>query len=125
MKERKLNEIEFQTPGEQVEGRLVQARPIRYKDGGVNIDYLVKRPDGVVVSFRGASMLNKLIFPDDVGCVVRITYRGVDGKPVAENMSPKKIFEVQVDEDSKPKATPAPKQVATDGTEITDEDIPF
>ncbi len=133
MKTRMLKEIEFLTPGEQVEGRLLSAIPIRFKDGGVNMDYLVRRDDGHVVHFKGASMLNKLLFRDDVGKLIIVTYRGTDGAPVKEGMSPRKIFDVQVDEDSKipPMSSKLPTFAGLNpnGLDsdpgITDDDIPF
>ena len=120
MKMRTLKEIEFATPGEVVEGRLLQAIPVKYRDGGVNIDYLVKRLDGGICTFKGSSQLNKLLSRFDVGLLILVKYLGKDVAPVAEGMSPKKLFEVSVDEDSRVGTSPAAKTDA-----ITDDDIPF
>jgi hypothetical protein len=122
MKTRILKEIEFNTPGEVVEGRLMAANIIRYKDGGMNVDYLVRCDGRGIVGFRGSSMLNKLLFADDLGKLVIITFRGLDAKPVADGMSPRKIFDVQVDEDSKVKFENGRKGDGDSG--ITDDDLP-
>ena len=121
LSQRNLKEIEFVQPGEMVEGRLLSATPMRYRDGGTNVDYLVKRLDGGICTFKGTSMLNKLLSRFDVGLVISVRYLGKDGAPVADGMSPKKLFEVMVDENSKLTAGGSKPDPLT----ITDEDIPF
>jgi hypothetical protein len=116
---RTLKEIEFATPGEVVEGRLLSVTPVKYRDGGVSAEYLIKRTDGVICTFKGSAMLNKLLSVSDVGLTIQVKYIGKDGAPVPDGMSPKKIFEVCVDEESTPQNRPA----VDPG--ITDADIPF
>jgi hypothetical protein len=124
MKLRHLKEIEFATPGEVVEGRLMMATPVKYRDGGTNVDYLVKTEGRGLLAFKGSAMLNKLLFPSDLGCLVSIKFVGLDAAPAKEGMSRKKIFEVKVDEDSKVASAPHAKS-AGDSLTITDDDIPF
>ena len=117
LKTRTLNEIEFNAPGITIVEYLIAANVVKFRDGGSNVTYLIKRKTGGVVdSFQGSSVLNKLLHRSDVGCYVEVKYLGLDAAPVATGMSPKKLFDVGVDDEDRIDGTrPAPAPADQDG----------
>jgi hypothetical protein len=70
-----------------------------------------------MVSFLGTYQINAKLRREDVGHVVDVRCEGSDPK-VARNGKPMKLFKVLVSERTAP-------GYAHDGTQITDDDIPF
>lgn len=119
LKERVVKEEKFEVKGTVISGRLLSANRVKYQDGGSNIEYLIRSAaNGHPTIVRGTSDINRKLFRGDVGCLIEITYVGTDESTAVDGRNAKKIFRVSVDEETKPVRT-------GDGTEITDDDIPF
>ena len=119
LKERQVVEISWEKAGTVVTGHLLRIQKVRYADN-VGIKYLVKSPEGKLVTFKGASKLDVFLTKADLGKDIEVTFLGNDAKEPKPGMSPAKLFRVAVDEESKPVAADDP-----DDTGITDDDIPF
>jgi hypothetical protein len=118
MKEREAPILfEFKAPGDFLEGELLSFDKIKITDRDT------KQPKMVIqytfasgektVKCLGTYDLNTKLRPSDVGLWVEITFKDTDTHK--NNM---RIFSVKIEE--KPKAA-----AFSDGTQITDEDIPF
>jgi hypothetical protein len=112
LRERQLHEVKWNEKGTTVLGRLLRAQKVAYNDGP-GMKYLVREPNGRLVSFPGTTRINMLLTGDDLGKLIEVAYVGDDSADPRPGMSRAKIFRVSVDEESKDPAV------------ITDEDIPF
>jgi hypothetical protein len=114
---------EFKEPGTTVIGRLISIAEIEVKGRPV-IQYTLALDDKRV-KFLGTYDLVQKLNSTHRGMSVRIKYLGTDPS-VSRNGNEMKIFDVQV-RDDRPYRSVAPASVRRldDGTQITDEDIPF
>jgi hypothetical protein len=118
MKEREAPILfEFKAPGDFLEGELLSFDKIKITDRETKqlktvIQYTFACGDKTVKCL-GTYDLNTKLRPSDVGLWVEITFKDVDAHK--NNM---RIFSVKIEE--KPKSA-----AFSDGTQITDEDIPF
>lgn len=109
--------IQFST-GDVVEGMLVGIERVLIK-GKSGVRYTVQEDGGALVAFIGTYQLNTKLRIDDKGHRVDIRCVGED-VTVKRGDNCMKVFEVRVSDERVKAAT-----AITDGTEITDEDIPF
>jgi len=109
--------VQFST-GDVVEGVLMMADRVTVKEKPC-IRYTVRQDDGLYVQFLGTHQLNLKLRPEDRGHYVSIRCEGED-VTVKKGDNCMKVFKVLISE------KPAVSGVTfTDGTEITDNDIPF
>jgi len=112
LRERELEEVKWDSKGDVVLGRLLRAVKVQYDDGP-GMKYLVRKPDGRLVTFPGTTRINMLLTGDDLGKLIEVAYIGEDTREPRPGFNRAKVFRVSVDEESKDPAV------------ITDEDIPF
>lgn len=118
MKERAAPVLfEFKAVGDLLEGELFAVDKIKIKDRDTGqpkfvMQYTFITEGDVVMKCLGTYDLNTKLRPSDVGLWVEICFKSVD-----ESKNGMRIFSVKIEE----------KRVATftDGTQITNEDIPF
>lgn len=126
MVERKAPELfQFKAEGEVIDGILIRVDPIMIKDKKTFqpkrvSQYTFQRTSGDVVKMLGTYDIDSKVMPGDVGRFVEIVYVG-ENREVKRGNNFMKVFRVQVED--KPAANAGNK--FNDGTEITDEDIPF
>lgn len=119
--ERKLQLIDWKTPGTKIGGFLVRANRVKFNDGGTAMRYLFQGKNGVMTSFPGATQLDLMIQRDDLGCYMEVHYKGEDtSRQMAEGRNRPKLFSVLIDTEERLQAV-----AAGDAPEITDDDIPF
>ena len=129
MEERHEPEFVRFDAGDLVEGVLLLRERITVKGKPV-IRYTLEKPTGLCVTFLGTANLISRLRTDDIGHFVQIVCKGED-QMVKKGDNFMKVFEVNVSKaavgklrvDSSGRVTGAAP--AGDGTEITDEDIPF
>ena len=119
--------VRFQT-GDVLEGVLLQRNRVTL-GGKPAIQYMLEKPNGMVVKFNGTADIIEKIQPGYVGHFLSITCIGED-QMVKRGENYMKIFEIYRSKEpvSKPNGSGqagASEPAAGDGTEITDADIPF
>jgi hypothetical protein len=114
--ERVVKMQKWDAPGDYVEGILIGLKKVRTKEKKVAVVFVVQDADGAFVKFFGTADINEKLSPADLGCAVRIEYRGED-QSVIRNGNALKRFGVF--------AGRAKVADVGAGLEITDEDIPF
>ena len=119
--------VRFQT-GDVLEGVLLQRNRV-ILGGKPAIQYLLEKPNGMVVKFNGTADIIEKIQPGYVGHFLSITCIGED-QMVKRGDNYMKVFEIFRSKDPVTKASSngqagASEPRAGDGTEITDADIPF
>ncbi len=118
--ERKLEVVTWDEKGKKVAGRLKGIVKLKFNDGGVGLRYNVRQNDGTMIEFLGSSNINSKLAQSDIGCNIHVEYVGEDtSRTMSDGKNRPKLFKVMVDESSREQT------VAADGTQITDEDIPF
>lgn len=126
--ERKAPELfSFKAEGDVLDGILVRVDAISIKDKTTHqakrvSQYTFRRENGDVVKMLGTYDIDCKIIPADVGLFVEVVYVG-ENREVRRGDNYMKVFRVQVEERKSMAAAASGK--FTDGTEITDEDIPF
>jgi hypothetical protein len=124
--ERKAPELfQFKAEGDLLEGVLLRLDAISIKDKSTHqpkrvSQYTFRKENGDVVKMLGTYDIDCKILLTDLGHFIEIAYIG-ENKEVRRGDNFMKIFRVKVEEKS---AAPTSNKF-TDGTEITDEDIPF
>lgn len=120
--ERKLELLEWKQPNTNVGGFLTRADVVTFKDGGKAMRYMIEREGGSLVAFRGATQLDMLITPRDLGKFIQLTYLGEDEtREMTQGRSRPKLFKLSVDNERK-----IDVQKHLDGDPgISDADIPF
>lgn len=113
--------IRFKT-GDKWEFVLIGRERLTVKGKGV-IRYTGRLQNGRLVAFLGTADLITKLRTDDMGHGVRIHCMGDNVSVQPEGGNPMKVFEVQITREILAK----PEQLSPlgDGTEITDDDIPF
>lgn len=120
--------VRFET-GDCLEGVLLQRNRVTLA-GRPAIQYLLEKPNGLVVKFNGTADIIEKLRADDVGHFVSIACIGED-TTVRRGENCMKVFEIyrskapvgKVRADSAGNVKVEPP--ARDNPEITDEDIPF
>jgi hypothetical protein len=121
LKERKIEELKWETVGTAVGGYLMRVDKVKYRDG-VSNRYLVRRTDNSIAVFSGSKMIDLALMRDDVGKFIQIVYKGEDtSREVSVGMNRPKLFSVAVDDER----TLEPIGDRGNDPEITDDDIPF
>jgi hypothetical protein len=114
--------VEFDKPGVVVSGILRNCERVRIKESKLVIQYTIFDPvQKRFLKILGTWDINqKIHWPEDAGRFVRISYLRDNPNVGASKGNALREFKIEVDEVS----TPAPVHFS-DGTEITDADIPF
>lgn len=125
--------------GECVEGLLLERNRVTI-GGNPAIQYLVEKANGRLVKFNGTSDIVEKMQPRYVGHFIRVTYVGEDTTvkrgdnymrvfeifvsdwPVARDLRTQTFVEIK---DGGGQLAPVGQTELADGTQITDEDIPF
>lgn len=111
--------VQFNT-GDVVDGVLTQIERVTVRDKPV-VRYTVRKDDGFFVQFLGTHQINTKLRWEDRGHRISVACVGEDTM-VKRGDNCMKVFKVLVSEKA---VVNVPRAVASDGTEITDDDIPF
>lgn len=117
-------QIKFEKKGEVFAGALLSIEKVRLQDGGIVCRYLLRdMRTGKRWQFIGTRYLDQSINIDDLGYYLEIAYVG-DDTTVVRNGRAMKMFEVA--RSSHPVIPSAVTgQPTSDGTYVSDSDIPF
>jgi hypothetical protein len=123
LKKRSIELVEWSEKGKCVGGFLISIERRKFKDGSSGLTYIVRREDGSIAVFKGATQLNYALHLGDVGKFIQVQYIGEDERrEVREGMNRPKLFDVAVDEERTTRLVPSSDP---NDPGITDEDIPF